>query len=529
MAASNGPRGWRIASVGASLALAFAVPAEATAQATPPPSRGQELYVKWCAGCHGVEGRGDGPAADRMVPRPRDFTQALYQIRTTSSGSLPTDDDILRVLDNGMPGTAMPGWSRKLSAAERRELLPVLKSFSRFFETEPVPEPYRIGKPPGVSAEGLAEGRRIYEEIECWKCHGDAGRGDGTSSPTLRDDADDPIRAADLSENWTFNGGGTVEAIYARLRTGLDGTPMPTFSDLLDSNVLTEEQLWRLAQYVRSLAPEKPPFVRDVVRAVRVEGALPASPDDSAWNGIERFYFPLVGQIVVPTRWFAPRVDGVFVQAMHNGEELALRFVWHDPSRSPDPAWLEWQTAVLEAMYTEEEPAPTAVPRPDALAVQFPPRIPEGAQRPYFLMGDATNPVYLWHWQSEPGRAVEAEARGLARIQPQSPESQTLRHAAVFDRGEWRLELTRALATADSANEIQFTPGSAVPIAFFAWDGDNAEEGTRVAVSAWYYLALEQPTPRTAYFTPALAAIFTAGLGLLAVWRAQRRSGEERG
>jgi DMSO reductase family type II enzyme heme b subunit len=304
---------------------------------------------------------------------------------------------------------------------------------------------------------------------------------------------------------------------------------MPTFSDLLDAGVLTEEQLWRLAQYVRSLAPEKAPRVREVVRVVRVEGPLPASPDDSAWNAVEGFYFPLVAQIVVRSRWFAPRVDGVFVQAAHNGEELALRLTWHDPSESPDSAWLEWQEKVLRTNFTEDDEPPVARPRPDAFAVQFPTRMPTGTQRPYFLMGDATNPVYLWHWQSEPDRAVEATARGMARIEPQAPPSQTLRHQAVFDRGEWRVQFTRALATADSANEIQFAPGAAIPIGFFAWDGDNAEEGTRAAVGAWYYLALEEPTPPTVYVTPALAAVLTAGLGLLAVWRAQRRAREERG
>ncbi|MGH7546169.1 MAG: ethylbenzene dehydrogenase-related protein, partial [Gemmatimonadota bacterium] len=391
------------------------------------------------------------------------------------------------------------------------------------------PEAYRIGRAPGGSEEGLAEGRRIYEEIECWKCHGDAGRGDGTSAPTLEDDGDLPIRAADLSEPWNFNGGGTVEAVFTRLRTGLDGTPMPTFSDLIDANVLTEEQLWRLAQYVRSLGPEEAPRVREVVRAVRVDGPLPASPDDSSWNAVERFYFPLVAQIVVRSRWFVPRVDGVFVQAAHNGEDLALRLVWHDPSESPAPAWLEWQEKVLRTMYTDADEPPASRPRPDAFAVQFPTRMPTGTPRPYLLMGDATNPVYLWHWQSEPDRALEAEARGMTRIEPQPRASQTLRHQAVFDRGEWRVQFTRPLATADSTNEIQFAPGAAIPIGFFAWDGDNAEEGTRAAVGAWYYLALEEPTPPTVYVTPALAAVLTAGLGLLAVWRAQRRSREPRG
>src|SRR2546427_6984193 len=44
-----------------------------------------------------------------------------------------------------------------------------------------------------------------------------------------------------------------------RLRTGLDGTPMPSFSDLIDQKFLTDEQLWRLAQYVRSLSPAETP------------------------------------------------------------------------------------------------------------------------------------------------------------------------------------------------------------------------------------------------------------------------------
>ncbi|MEC9241311.1 MAG: cytochrome c, partial [Gemmatimonadota bacterium] len=44
---------------------------------------GEVTYVRWCPGCHGVDGTGNGPGAEYMLPRPRDFTQALYQIRTT--------------------------------------------------------------------------------------------------------------------------------------------------------------------------------------------------------------------------------------------------------------------------------------------------------------------------------------------------------------------------------------------------------------------------------------------------------------
>ena len=80
---------------------------------------GEAVYNQWCAGCHGEDGAGEGPAANTMLPRPRDFTLALYQVSTTASGELPTDADILRVIDEGMPGTAMPGWEEVLTEAER--------------------------------------------------------------------------------------------------------------------------------------------------------------------------------------------------------------------------------------------------------------------------------------------------------------------------------------------------------------------------------------------------------------------------
>src|SRR2546422_4227584 len=86
----------------------------------------------------------------------------------------------------------------------------------------------------GAGAAALKEGRLCYDAIGCRKCHGDQGHGDGPSAPTLKDDAGFPIYAADLHQSWRFRGGPTAADIYRRLRTGLDGTPMPSFSDLID-------------------------------------------------------------------------------------------------------------------------------------------------------------------------------------------------------------------------------------------------------------------------------------------------------
>ncbi len=97
--------------------------------------------------------------------------------------------------------------------------------------------------------------------------------------------------------------------------------------------------MWRGAKYVRSLSPEKPPEVKDVIHARQMTGALPESPDDSAWSHVESYYVPLVGQIIRKPRWFAPAVTAVWVQAVHDGKSIAMRVTWDDRSQSPDTAW----------------------------------------------------------------------------------------------------------------------------------------------------------------------------------------------
>src|SRR5438034_5757156 len=123
---------------------------------------GRVVYVKWCAGCHGDGGAGDGPAAAYMLPRPRNFTGGLYKIRTTASGQLPTDADLLRAIDEGLPGSAMPGWKGRLSNAERRNVVAYIKTFSSFFaDTSQHVVLLSFGKEPGGSnsAQAVKTGR----------------------------------------------------------------------------------------------------------------------------------------------------------------------------------------------------------------------------------------------------------------------------------------------------------------------------------------------------------------------------------
>ena len=481
---------------------------------------GKPVYDKWCAGCHGVEGRGDGPGARYMLPLPRDFTRASYQIRTTATGELPTDEDLRRVIDDGMPGTAMPGWRGRITTRERDDVIAYLKTMSRFFAGNQAPAPVAIGRAAGGGDEAVAEGRRVYEQMECNKCHGNQGRGDGPSAPTLVDDWNAPIRAADLSENWHFNGGASVEQIYTRLRTGLDGTPMPTFSDAVEAGLITEEQLWQLAHYVRSLSPDEPPRVREVIRAMRVDaGSLPTGPTDSTWARTEASYIPLVGQIIVKPRWFAPSIDGVWVQAMHDGSSLAMRLVWHDPSRSPDPAWDEWLGRVRSTLAEVDEPIPSAQGM-DRFVIQFPARLDDG-ERPFFLGGTTRRPAYGLRWTSAPDRLEEGTMTGLESFAPRSSPQAT--HVATYAEGAWQLQIIRPLALADSTAGPTLAAGRAIPIAFRAADGSNGEDGRRGSVSAWYAIYLDVPTSRGVYLAPLSTMLLTAGLGLVVVRQARRR------
>lgn len=507
------------------LAAAIIVGAAGHLAAQSEAEQGKVVYEKWCAQCHADAGAGDGPAAHYMFPRPRDFTMALYQVRSTASGLLPTDADIMHAIDEGLPGTSMPGWKDKLSSGDRRALLAYIKTFSAFFaDSSQLPQALTFGSAPGGGDAAISSGKLFYDSIGCYKCHGPLGRGDGKSAPTLKDDNGMPMFAADLTQGWRFNGGATVEEIYKRLRTGVDGTPMPSFSDLLDQKFLTEQELWNVAQYVASLSQPEPP-IRDVIRAVRVEGALPGGPQDSAWTSAETYYFPLVAQIVRKPRWFAPAVDGVWVQALHNGDTVAVRVSWHDRSQSPDTAWLAHIRRVYRNLAQDDTVAEGLWP--DQLVLQFPRRIPDGMERPYFLMGTAQDPAYQWRWSSAGGGTASAgTARGLERYDALPGPGVTTQ--ARFDRGEWSVVFTRALATADTTNELQFRSGRAIPITFFAWDGSNGEHGGRMALSSWYFLALDEPTPLRVYVSPVIAVALTLGLGMFWIRRAQREAGTPR-
>ena len=97
------------------------------------PTRG--LYRQHCSHCHGISGDGAGPTARKLNPYPRDFRLARFKYKSTPLGKRPTDDDLKRVLTNGIPGTAMPSF-RSLPEEDIAALVDYVKYLSIRGEVE---------------------------------------------------------------------------------------------------------------------------------------------------------------------------------------------------------------------------------------------------------------------------------------------------------------------------------------------------------------------------------------------------------
>src|SRR5437867_1477669 len=186
------------------LACAFAatVPLFAGAETplTPVEQAGKLVYDQRCAACHGAKGQGDGSAAVWLYPKPRNFTSGLFKIKSTPSGSLPTDEDLFQTLTRGMPGSSMPSFTY-LSEPQRRDAVQYAKHLAaytdasgqriNFFEEAKaagkLAPPIEVPPEPPVTVQALAEGQTWYNKLNCFTCHGLTGEGTGPSAPLLKD------------------------------------------------------------------------------------------------------------------------------------------------------------------------------------------------------------------------------------------------------------------------------------------------------------------------------------------------------
>ena len=186
----------------------------------------------------------DGIGVPRM-PAPRDFTRGLYKIRTTASKA-PSDQDLFRIITDGMPGTSMPSWA-VLPDKERWNLVAYLKTLAPEAFKE-APKKLELPKEVASSEASIKRGKEMFEAIECHKCHGTDGRADGPSRPELKDEWGHPIAPANLTKRWTFRGGPGLPK---------ESTPwnsvMPSWEDRL-----TEERIWQVIMFLYDFTGQQP-------------------------------------------------------------------------------------------------------------------------------------------------------------------------------------------------------------------------------------------------------------------------------
>jgi mono/diheme cytochrome c family protein len=202
---------------------------------------GQRVYAKHCAVCHGPNGRGNGPAAPSLIPRPRDLTLAEFKYKSTAAEAPPTELDLVRTVTQGLQASAMPSFVDILTQDEIRAVVQYIQRFSSAFAAaaEPLAIPSRIPS----SRESVERGRAVYGKLGCEACHGK----DGRLWKTFEDSKGYPVRSRDLTAPWTFRGGAAPEQLWLRITTGVG--PMPSYE-----GASTPEERWDLVNYVTSMA-----------------------------------------------------------------------------------------------------------------------------------------------------------------------------------------------------------------------------------------------------------------------------------
>src|SRR4051812_12776474 len=124
-------------------------------------SQGEVLYIRYCADCHGWEGRGDGPLTPILAGKPVNLRQHAELFASHSDAEF-----IARLLSGNTLRVSVDPAVLPYTETEVTALLAYLQQLPTFSWTE------------------VNRGREVYDSL-CAACHGLYGRGDGLGARTL--------------------------------------------------------------------------------------------------------------------------------------------------------------------------------------------------------------------------------------------------------------------------------------------------------------------------------------------------------
>lgn len=463
---------------------------------------GATVYKHMCVFCHGIDGDGGGKATSYLYPWPRDFRKGVFKRRTSPSGSLPLDKDIYETIKNGISGTAMPGWGVSLSDDEIWAVIKYIKKFSSRFAAEQPKSPIPQADLPSADSGSIENGKNIYVEMRCGRCHGSDLKGKGPVADRLFDIWDHRVFVYDLTNPNTYKWGFEKKDIYITLTNGVDGTPMKAYSHL------TREERWDLTAYVESEIKKadwrKAEFEIDL-HPVKTGKDLDIGPEDSLWKDV-----PVSVVRLVPLNARRNPITRIKFQSLISDEAIAIRVEWDD------------KTANRSSSRHQDFK--------DAVAVEF--ALGDvllhthGHNEPFFGMGNRGKPVNIWQWRADwqteietkkkleyatkgmdmdvmifggevnpvealnPFRDVPVEelnAEGFGTLTPQPRTKQNVRGKGIWKDGKWQVVFYRSL---ESLNrwDIKFNNKRPVLVAFAVWDGEEQDRNGRKVVSMWQRL-----------------------------------------
>ena len=472
-------------------------------------ARGRNIYLHMCVFCHGEDGNGGGEAVKYLYPWPRDFREGIFKFRSTPTGTLPRDEDLYRTIINGLPGTSMPAWGDALSPEDTWALINHIKNFSPRFKKEPQGEKIKVSKILPSTPELVTRGKELFKELKCFRCHGESLKGDGELAESLMDAWKHAVFVQDITNPHYFKSGHKPEDLFRTITSGLDGTPMGSYIHI------PEEDRWALVHFIRSkLVKEfkEAEFETDLY-SLPVGVELNTDPYSSVWDGVAT-----TNLVLRPLSARRGAVEFINVASVNNGEQLAVRLQWEDPTHD---AFSELHSDIFR----------------DGVAVQFALGAvtlhTHGHNEPFFGMGNRNKPVNLWHWKAGLDEALEAEddleyagggvdmdaliyggimsnpvsklnatgenpveelnAEGFGTVTPQPSENQNVDGKGEWKNGVWTVVFLRDMPKTgkwdvDFAQRID-----PALVAFAVWDGVKEDRNGRKVISVWQRFNIKKP------------------------------------